>query len=126
MTTEHAHEWVVNAKGDGLRCVKCRKRLPFRYLTQEEFEKEFNPQTKEDGDLFDFKDVANLPTRNVWTIIESGGVDDDGNEDGNWYADPGFHRINVLGYVTSETPWTDDIMVAVYFLDDFDRDDEGD
>jgi hypothetical protein len=60
-----------------------------------------------------------LDYRNVWTIIESG---DD--EDGNWYADPGFHRVNVLGYVTSDTPWTDDIAVAIYFLDDFDRDED--
>jgi hypothetical protein len=90
-----------------------------KQLDEEEFRAQFNPQQKEDGDLFDFRDVQHLDYRNVWTIIESG---DD--EDGNWYADPGFHRVNVLGYVTSDTPWTDDIAVAIYFLDDFDRDED--
>lgn len=92
---------------------------PTRVLTEDEFFAEFDPQQKPDGDLFDHKDVKHLPYRNVWTIVESGEADDD------WYASPGFHAVNVLGYVTSEKPWTDDIIEAVFFdASDFEKDEE--
>jgi hypothetical protein len=92
-----------------------------RFLTETEFWEEFVPTKKESGDLLDFEDVKDTPPENVWTIVESGNVDEDGGDDENWYALPGFHRVNVIGYVTSVFPWTDlNIAEAIYFdADDF-------
>lgn len=79
-------------------------------LTEDEFAAKYDPQQKQpDLDLFDFEDVKDLPAERVWTIVESGGWPD------HWYALPGFHIVNKLGYVTSETPWTDDGETALWF-----------
>jgi hypothetical protein len=79
-------------------------------LTEDEFVEQFNPQCKPSGDLLDYVDVQSLDIHHVWTVVETG---DD--EDPNWYADPGFHIVNVLGYVISDKPWTNDTPLAVYF-----------
>ena len=73
--------------------------------------------------MFEFKDVKDQPLNHVWTIIESGS-----DEDSNWYASPGFHIVNRMGYVMTKKPWTDELRDAIYFLDDFDHeeDDDGD
>lgn len=91
-----------------------------RSLSEEEFTKEFDPKVAPGGDLLSYGDVGNMPTRLVWSVVESG---DD--EDPSWYASPGFHVVNVLGYCVSEKPWTDDIDCATYFYadpDDFEED----
>lgn len=80
-------------------------------MSEAEFTEKFNPQTKDGmGELFDIEDVVNLPKRNVWTIVEG-----DDEMDENWYALPGFHIVNKVGYVTSETPWDDGVYEAIYF-----------
>lgn len=86
------------------------RKVTARSLSEEEFEAEFSPYKKDSGDLYDFEDVARLDPELVWTIVESGDDEDD-----NWYAAPGFHVINKMGYVVSDTPWTEDIVLAVYF-----------
>lgn len=72
---------------------------------------------KPSGDLFQFDDVHNQPLEQVWTIVESG---DD--VDGNWYAEPGFHIVNKVGYVMTSKPWSESTPDAIYFLDDFEHD----
>lgn len=72
-----------------------------------------------DGGLFDFDAVRDMPADRVWTIVESG---DD--MDGNWYAIPGLHYVNRLGYVITEQPWVDYTLDAIYFADDVDQDEE--
>lgn len=67
------------------------------------------------GDLFRYEEVAGKPLRTVWTVVETG---DD--EDGSWYALPGFRVVNALGYVLTTREWADDTPDAVWFLDDFD------
>lgn|GEM_PF-4297747 len=62
-------------------------------------------------------DVIAHPLNFVWTVIESG---DDA--DGNWYASPGYHIVNKLGYVLTLKPWDDITQDAIYFLDDMDDD----
>jgi hypothetical protein len=86
-------------------------------LSEKEFQDRFVPQTHPDGNLFDWDQIKHLDYRNVWSIVEN-------DENNNWYALPGFHIVNVLGYVTSALPWTDDIDEAMYFEDDFDHEDE--
>jgi hypothetical protein len=81
-----------------------------RFLSEKEFEDEFLPTHLPSGELFEYEHVKNTPPENVWTIVESGEPDDE-----NWYALPGFHIVNKVGYVTSVFPWTDDIAEAIYF-----------
>lgn len=56
------------------------------------------------------------PASHIWTV-----VDTDDDSDGNWYAQPGFHIVNKLGYVMTRKPWVDSTPDAIYFLDDFDH-----
>ncbi len=71
---------------------------------------------RETGDLFTFQDVKDQAINFVWTVMESGGEDKD-----HWIAAPGFHVVNVLGYVLTQRPWNDKTPDAFYFFDDFDR-----
>lgn len=99
-----------------------------RFLTQEEFENEFLPTQLPNGDLLEWEHVRNTPAENVWTIVDVPGVDEDGNEDNNLYALPGFHKINKIGYVTSVFPWTDQRIAEAIFFDaedyEFDKEDD--
>lgn len=87
-------------------------------LTEQQFDERFAPQTAPSGDLYEYQQVQHLPAERVWTIVEG--------DDGNLYASPGFHVVNRLGYVTSDTPWTADIDAAVWciFEDNDDNDEE--
>ncbi|HET6632307.1 MAG TPA: hypothetical protein VFG73_06315 [Rhodanobacteraceae bacterium] len=87
-------------------------------ISEREFEDVWGVYLKPSGDLFEFEDVQHQPLNHVWTVCESG---DDA--DGNWYAAPGFHIVNKLGYVMTKKAWTDSTRDANYFLDDFEHDD---
>ena len=69
------------------------------------------------GDFFWYEDVITQPLNNVWTVVETGDEDD-----GSWYAAPGYHVVNKIGYVLTEKPWDNDTPDAIYFLDDMDHD----
>jgi hypothetical protein len=86
-------------------------------ISQDEFWTDWGLILKATGDLLTFDEVRDQPLTNVWTIIESGS-----DQDGNWYASPGFHVVNRIGYVMTTKPWTNYTLDAVYFLDDFDHD----
>jgi hypothetical protein len=88
---------------------------PEQHLIPElEFDDSWGAYVSPSGALFTFEDVRNQPHHHVWTVVESG---DD--SDGSWYAQPGLHIVNKLGYVMTRKPWTDTTPDAVYFLDDF-------
>lgn len=89
------------------------------YINEDEFQNDWGVIRKPSGDLFDFTEVKDQPVNHVWTVLESGDGDD-----GNWYASPGFHVVNRMGYVVTEKPWVDELRDAIYFLDDFEKDDE--
>lgn len=84
-------------------------------ISEQEFDNDWQPLLKPSGDLFQFTDVCHEPAQHVWTIVDGG---DDA--DGNWYACPGFHIVNKLGYVMTKKAWTDITRDAIYFLDDVD------
>jgi hypothetical protein len=86
-------------------------------ITEREFDEVWGAYAKPSGDLFQIEDIRDQPPDYIWTIVDSG---DD--SDGNWYAQPGFHVVNRLGYVMTRKPWTDSTPDAIYFLDDFDHD----
>jgi len=83
-------------------------------IPEREFEDVWGVYLTPSGDLFQFGDVRNQPPEHVWTIVDSG---DD--TDGSWYALPGFHIVNNLGYVMTRKPWSESTPDAIYFLDDF-------
>jgi hypothetical protein len=85
-------------------------------ISEHEFDVVWGACVQPSGDLFQFEDVRAQSPNHVWTIVDSG---DD--SDGNWYAVPGFHVVNKLGYVMTRRPWTDSTPDAIYFLDDFEH-----
>lgn len=82
-------------------------------ITESEFQYIWGARSASNGDLLRFDEVRDHPENKVWTIVESG---DD--SDGNWYALPGIHVVNALGYVTTTKPWIQGTTQAIYFLDD--------
>lgn len=91
------------------------------YIPEDEFWESWGVVQKGDGGLFDYDDIKDQPSNHVWTILESGSDEDD-----SWYASPGIHYVNRLGYVITKKPWVDELRDAIYFLDDMERDDDDD
>ena len=89
------------------------------YISTDAFWEDWGVIQKSSGDMFDFEEVKDQLVNHVWTVLEAGDGDD-----GNWYASPGFHVVNRMGYVMTKKPWTDELRDAIYFLDDFDHEDE--
>lgn len=84
-----------------------------REISEDDFHSSWDVQLAASGDLLCFEEIRHRPEHQVWTIVDSG---DDG--DGNWYAVPGIHHVNALGYVTTVKTWDDPAQQAIYFLDD--------
>lgn len=89
------------------------------YISETDFDEQWGVRQRMDGNLFTFDDVKGEPPEHVWTVVESG---DDA--DGNWYASPGLHVVNRLGYVLTQRPWVDATLDAIYFLDEGTVDEE--
>ena len=85
-------------------------------ISERDFEDIWGVYLKPSGDLFEFADVRDQPPHYVWTIVDSG---DD--SDGSWYAQPGFHIVNKLGYVMTRKAGSESTPDAIYFLDDLDH-----
>ena len=86
-----------------------------KLISEDDFFGEWGASVRVDGDMFFFDDVKDQPVNHVWSITDSGGERPD-----HWIAAPGFHLVNVLGYVTTRQPWGDDTPDAFYSFDDFD------
>jgi len=88
---------------------------PDGLITEDAFREIWGAHVRSNGDMFEHKDVVNLPLETVWTIVEA--------ED-HWVASPGFHIVNKLGYCVTTKPWTDDQLDAYWFLNDLDDGDD--
>jgi len=86
-------------------------------ISEDDFHEYWGVEIRTSGDLWDYDDIKSCDVRRVWTIVESGSDDD-----GNWYAVPGSHYVNRLGYVLTGRAWEDAARDAVYFLDDIEGD----
>lgn len=84
-------------------------------ISEAEFVDAWGATTKTTGDLYRFEEVRNQPSNQVWTVTDCGG-----EEPNHWIASPGFHIVNVIGYVITTRPWMDDTPDAFYFFDDID------
>jgi hypothetical protein len=85
-------------------------------ISEQEFHAHWGVQLSASDDLWTFEEIRDLDVQHVWTIVESGSDDD-----GNWYAIPGFHFVNRLGYVFTARAWDGQTEDAIYFLDDIER-----
>ena len=80
--------------------------------TESEFERRFRPLTKDgEGELFSYEEVKYHNLYRVWTVVES----DDGKHQ---IACPGFHTVNVNGYLKSEFPWRTGDEQGYWYYDD--------
>ena len=89
------------------------------YIQEDDFWENWGVVQKSSGDLFDYEDIKQKPIEYVWTILESGN-----DEDGSWYASPGIHYVNRIGYILTREPWTNFCRDAIYFLDDLEKEPE--
>lgn len=87
-------------------------------ISKDDFFDVWGAYVKETGDMFFFDDVRSKPLNNVWTVTDSSGDNPD-----HWIASPGFRVVNVLGYVMTHKPWSNETPNAFYSFDDFDRED---
>lgn len=83
-------------------------------ISEHEFHEHWRVRLSPSGDLWEYDDIRGYGIQYIWTIVESGSDDD-----GNWYAVPGFHYVNRLGHVLTERTWECETEDAIYFLDDF-------
>jgi len=84
-----------------------------REISEDEFHTAWGVQLAANGDLLCFEDVRSCSPHLIWTVVDTG---DD--SDRNWYAVPGLHVVNRLGYVLTTKPWNCQTPPAIYFLDD--------
>lgn len=90
-------------------------------IPERAFTEIWGAHAKPNGDLFLLDDVESFALEYVWTVTEGEDIDESGfNVDGSWYASPGIHFANALGYLVTDTPWRSDTPDAVWFLDDDD------
>jgi hypothetical protein len=88
-------------------------------IPEMEFDETWGARAKPNGDLFFLDEVRSFAIEYVWTVTEGEDIDESGlNADGSWYASPGIHVTNALGYLITEVPWRSDTLDAVWFLDD--------
>jgi len=60
--------------------------------------------------LMSYDQVKGRDPHHVWSVVEG--------EDDGWYALPGFHVVNVMGFVVTDRAWTDEEatrLQAVWF-----------
>ena len=88
-----------------------------RCISEGDFHETWGAYVRTDGNFFDLDEVKHEPLEHVWTIVESGDA-----SDGSWYATPGFHVVNKMGYVLSRMPWVNETLDAIYFFDDLGED----
>lgn len=61
--------------------------------------------------------LRSLTEQHIWAIIED-------SETGNLYASPGYHLVNVVGFIVTEHPWESSNLEAVWFVESSGLDDE--
>lgn len=92
------------------------------YISEKEFDEVWGAHAKPNGDLYFYDEVVSIPIENVWAVSGNEDLDDSGfNLDNNWYASPGLHVVNALGYVVTKKPWDDDTRDAIWILDDYEQ-----
>lgn len=89
-------------------------------ISEDDFMNDYSPvQLEREGEFMveTFRDAMRLAERqkrgdvhNVWAIIESGDHDDE-----SLYAAPGFHHVNVMGFIVTEKKWETGLEEGIWF-----------
>lgn len=85
-----------------------------RSISEKRFWVHFQPEEVREGEtLWEYEEMmaalaASIPYERIWTVVEG----DDGRD---WYAVPGFHVVNAIGFCLTKKPWTDKGRDALYF-----------
>jgi hypothetical protein len=82
-------------------------------ISEADFHDYWGVFTKKSGDLFKYSEISDQVANLVWTIVAS-----DGEFDEHWYAIPGIHHVNCLGFVLTRRQWMDASIQAIYFEGD--------
>lgn len=80
-------------------------------IGEDAFERDYRPIKSRSGDyVWSWAQVSQQrPDDNcVWSLIEG--------DDGGLYASPGYHVVNVVGYIVTRRGWTDAGLDAVWYL----------
>lgn len=81
-----------------------------RPVSERRFWEHYKPIESITGNqMWEYHEViaSGVPLNRIWTVIE-------GDTGRTWYASPGFHIVNKLGYVVTEVPWEDATIDAIY------------
>jgi hypothetical protein len=67
-------------------------------LTEEEYDKRFEPVAvyADDNSIWEYRQISGEPTEHVWSVVEV---------EGDLYAIPGWHVVDVIGYNLTAHPW---------------------
>jgi hypothetical protein len=70
----------------------------FESLTENEYDERFAPVNvpEDDNSIWEYDQIKGKPTEHVWSVTDV---------DGNLYAIPGWHVVNVIGYNLTQHPW---------------------
>lgn len=90
----------------------------YRFISEQEFDRDWKPRLKANGELFRHEELDHFSIRHVWTIYEDGAIDEDGYSDNSWFATPGVVAGHALGYVITERPWDIETKDAIWYADD--------
>ena len=89
----------------------------YEYISEQDFDRDWKPRVKPDGELFTHEEACNFPIRSIWTVYEDDSIDDDGYSDNNWYVMPGIVPACALGYLVTDLLWNEDTQDAIWYLD---------
>jgi hypothetical protein len=83
-------------------------------ISEQEFSEDWGAHAQRSGDFFTYEQTVKFPMHRVWTVVAG--------EDDSWYALPGYHGVNKLGYVITDRHWSNAEaaagLEAVWFLQD--------
>ena len=88
-------------------------------MSEREFDATYSPfiGPRKDEPLWDTSEFEAMKSKaqaggyQVWTIVE-------GDDDNNWYAAPGYHIVNRIGYLLTKKPCADEGRCYVWFEDE--------
>jgi len=120
-----SHEQRANPDGSAYctcgdtHCASLDTLPEFIKVSERDFDLNYKPIDAPSGEpTWTFQEVkaAEIPKHRVWTIVETGDPEDE-----SWYAIPGYHIVNKIDYAVTEKPWEHEHIEAVWFLDDFEK-----
>ncbi len=86
--------------------VLCAGDVGYPTIPWDTFVAAYKPMKKDGEDLQSRFDIATREGNTVWSMVEG--------ESDSWTLYPGVKRVNVLGFVVTERPWTNDGIAVEY------------